>query len=467
MSRQEDIRILKANWVLPISAPPIANGVVILADDKIEAVLTQEQFANQYPELSTKETERNYDATILLPGLINLHTHLDYSNLHLFDTESAFFTWIEKLIKAAWQWNEDDFRRSALSGAKQAALSGTTCVADSSYTGNAAWALAQFGLRGVVGLELFGIDENNAEVAWQNWLTKYKSFFANADDKLKIAIAEKRISITCAPHTPYTVCPPLWQKALAWTKANGTTLLAHIAESREECQWVAKGNSTVDAFLSSVLPKEQAEKLAEQSWRNQGLTPVAHLAKHGLLSENTLAAHMVHTTSEDLSLVAKQRTKVAHCPRSNSRLRNGIAPLNEMLESGISLGFGTDSLASCDDLNSLNEARFAWNLHRATSPSFGPDAEKAIFLLTLGAAQTLNLADKIGSLEPGKQADIALFHLESESEADTSPYDQLLYGQNKLTDLYVAGQKIVCNGLLQTSPNAPLAADSAHVLSRL
>jgi 5-methylthioadenosine/S-adenosylhomocysteine deaminase len=473
MSREDNIKILQASWVLPISSPPIANGVVILEQDKIKAVVGPEQFAEQYPQLSRASATNDHDATILLPGLINLHTHLDYSNLYLFDTDSEFFIWINKLIKSAWQWNEDDFRNSALSGARQIALSGTTCVADSSYTGNAAWALAQTGLRGVVGLELFGIDEDEAENAWQNWLTKYKNFLANACAKLQKDIAEKRILITCAPHTPYTVCPSLWQKALAWTQANGATLLAHIAESQEECQWIAKGNHKVDAFLASVLPKGQAEKVEKQSWRHQGLTPVAHLYKHGLLSENTLAAHMVHATDADLSLVAQQKTKVAHCPRSNSRLRNGIAPLNKMLDCRISLGLGTDSLASSDDLNILNEARFAWNLHRAINPSFSPSAEDEIYFLTLGAAQTLNLADKIGSLEAGKLADIALFKLchpeEGEARRRTShfteePYDQLLFGQNQLQDLYVAGEKIVCNGLLQSRSDQPLAADSVQNL---
>jgi 5-methylthioadenosine/S-adenosylhomocysteine deaminase len=170
---------------------------------------------------------------------------------------------------------------------------------------------------------------------------------------------------------------------------------------------------------------------------------------HGLLNEGLIAAHAVQLTDNDIQLLRKQKTKVAHCPRSNSRLRNGAARYTDLLDAGVAVGFGTDSAASVDDLDVLAEARFAANLHRTRAPLHPFPAQDFIDKLTLGAARILGIDDRVGSLEAGKEADLAVFDIDSRVTYGLDrPYDLLLYGSCKLRDLYVAGREVVRSGAI-------------------
>lgn len=341
----------------------------------------------------------------------------------------------------AWKWNDNEWQQSALNGACAIAESGTTLIVDSSFTGQAASAASQVGLRAIVGLEVFGIEEAISNQVWQSWLQKYHSFMTAAPNELKSAIDAGLITMTVAPHTPYTVCPALWQHAKDWADEYGLPVLVHISESQQECEWISVGNAELDAFLANMSP--EATNL---TWRGKGLSPVEHLDSLGLLSRNTLAAHAVHLSDRDIELLKKAQVSIAHCPRSNSRLRNGIARLFKMVESGLHVGLGTDSSASVDDLNVLNEARFAWNLHRAVEPSFSLTAKDAIEALTIKAASAVGLSDKVGTLTAGKEADITVFAVDGNYRQDTSPYDVLLYGGTSAIDVFVGGRQIVDAG---------------------
>jgi cytosine/adenosine deaminase-related metal-dependent hydrolase len=420
---------------LPIDGPPIENGVVVVKGNHIESVLTRDQLKSQGLTIT-----KDYGQAIITPGLINLHTHLDYSDLALFDTQSGFFKWIANLMANAWKWGDEQWKQSALNGACAIAESGTTLIVDSSFTGQAANAAAQVGLRAIVGLEVFGIEEETSKAVWQSWLQKYHNFLNSAPDELRRAIDAGLIVMTVAPHTPYTVCPSLWQCAKDWADEEGRPVLVHISESQQECEWIHTGNAELDAFLKN-MPQSGSE--ANYSWRGKGLSPVEHLDSWGLLSSNTLAAHAVHLSDRDIELLKKAQVSIAHCPRSNSRLRNGVARLLSLVESGLHVGLGTDSSASVDDLNVLNEARFAWNLHRAVNPAFSLTAKSAIEALTTIAAQAVGLSDKVGTLTPGKEADIAVFAIAGNYRQDTSPYDVLLYGGTATIDVFVAGKPIV------------------------
>lgn len=441
-------QFLLGRWLLTMNGPPIQNGCLVIKDKQIVGVLTQAEYlAYDYP--AKTQSTKDYGEAIIMPGLINLHTHLDYSALKHFDTHSRFFKWIRGLIGNSWQWTADQWRQSAAIGAFEIALSGTTCVADASYSGAAAYGLAHIGLRGVVGLELFGIVEEKAEIYWSAWLKKYDEFLASADLILRQALEEKLVTITAAPHTPYTVCPALLRKALDWSRSHQLPLFLHVAESDMECNWIAGSEPDVDEFLYQSTKEEVVGGIGSLSWRGHGLTPVQHLEKHELLADNVLAAHVVKVSEADIAILAKRKLSAVHCPRSNSRLRNGIAPWAKLMKAGLSLGFGTDSSASSDDLNVLNEARFAWNLHRAVDTQFDESSEKALHYLTLGAAQALGLAHLIGSLEPEKLADIAIFGIDRLPEsARSNPADCILYGGANLRDLYVNGARIVQEGQL-------------------
>src|SRR5262249_5611403 len=156
----------------------------VIEDGLITAVVSREQLARDFADTPIVD----HGMAAIVPGLINLHTHLDYSALRLFDTDSPLFQWLQGLVGRAFQWTADEWLESARLGARWIALSGTTCIADASYSGSAATAAAEIGLRAVVGLELFGVNSDAAEAGWQRWLDKFASFEAGAGHELQEAL---------------------------------------------------------------------------------------------------------------------------------------------------------------------------------------------------------------------------------------------------------------------------------------
>ena len=346
----------------------IHQGVVVIEGARIEAVLSRAAFFAKYPLFCHGDLE-DFGQAIICPGLINLHTHLDYSNVNLLDSNSNFFSWIQKLTKTASTWSPSQWQESALNGARQIALSGTTCIADSSYSGQAAFACAEVGLRAVVALELFGVDESKSVSQFDAWLAKYNRLVNEGaheqGGKLALSLNSGQIQITVSPHAPYTVSPQLWSHAQEWACQHNLPLLTHVAESQQECSWIAGNDAELDAFLQAVIPGYKSV-----SWKGAGKTPIQHLNDHDLFKARTIAAHTVHLSESDLEIMSRLQVKSVHCPRSNSRLKNGVAPYAKLLSYGIEVGFGTDSLASNDSLDVLSEACFAWNLQRAINPNF-------------------------------------------------------------------------------------------------
>ncbi|MDZ4834431.1 MAG: amidohydrolase family protein [Candidatus Melainabacteria bacterium] len=422
--------VIGARWVYPVSSPPIASGAVAIKGTEIKAVGARDAILSEYKEFEFFD----YNNAIIMPGLINLHSHLDYSALCHLNSEQKLFDWIPLLMKSVANWAPADFRASAAYGAQLAALTGTTFIVDSSYSGLSAEAIAETGLKGLVGLELFGLDKEIAEPIWKSWVERLNKLTLEASSILKQSLDKGTITFTCSPHAPYTVSPALWQLAKSWADSKGLPVLAHLAESKPESAWVRDSDLLINAFLVRVSPsnkdRDTETVLKSIDWRH-GVSPVAHLAKHGLLSNTLVAAHCVQIDSADIALLKTAGTSVAHCPRSNARLRNGRAPLPELLEAGVNVGLGTDSLASTDDLNPLAEAAFALNLHRAVEPECTLSSADLIEMMTLAAARAVGLGDKIGSLEPGKSADIAVFKVAPRSAFVLDPPPRQKFGSGQ------------------------------------
>lgn len=451
---------LAARWAIPVVGEPIHDAVVVIDNGIIEGVYARPQFNSIYKNQQIARAE-DYKEAVIMPGLINLHSHLDYSALRAFATDLPFYQWIRELMLRARDWPADKFFQSALYGARLAAFTGTSTVVDSSFSGQAAKALAQVGLRGVVGLEIFGLSDAESDNSWSNWLTRFEALSETDFAPLREALEKQTITLTVSPHAPYTVCPSLWLKAATWAKKFNLPVLAHLSESLEECQWIASGNETVHEFLTYALRVDTDSEKLKPRWAGRGLTPVKHLKNYGLLNEWLIAAHMVHSDSDDLTILAEHNVKVAHCPRSNARLKNGLAPYSKMLEHGITVGLGTDSLASNDDLSLLAEAQFALNAHRLKPGIEGkeegehhlPTARQLVEAMTMEAAIALKMDHLIGSLQAGKRADIAVFALPPAPLSDTEketicPYNLLISGGARLRDLLVDGQFIVSEGKL-------------------
>lgn len=435
-------RILKADWVLPIDSQPKRNAAVLVEGANITALV--EAGETDLSDDASNLAVHDYGNAVISPGLINLHTHLDYSVLPSFEMNKGLLAWARALMQTVVNWEASDWLHSARQGAKKAASFGTSFLVDSSYSGSAATALAEEGLKGLVGLELFGIDERKAAMIWSKWLEKYRSIASAGNVALEEALAKGRVAITVSPHAPYTVCPALWKLADRWAAENNSFVLTHLAESQQECRWFINDNEEMTEHLRFAFGSFRGAKPFDNetlSWKRPGYSPVEHLRRHSLLNANLLSAHVVAANDDDLAKLASHGVSVAHCPRSNARLRNGYAPLEKMLSKGLKLGLGTDSLASCEDLDVLAEARFAVALNRALNPEtdFGP--RQALEQITIQAARCLNKDQEIGSLMPGKRADLAIFQIRNLEIGleKVDPYELLLGGHCRMRELLVDG----------------------------
>jgi 5-methylthioadenosine/S-adenosylhomocysteine deaminase len=468
-SRKGDLQLkaLKARWVLPVVGPPMENACVLIEKGKIVEVKKTSQLE---PGLRNCPVS-DYGEAIIMPGLINLHSHIEYSSLPPIRADLKFFPWVRALMESTASFQPHDYLSSARVGVQKAVASGTSFLVDSSYSGQAAIAISEAGLKGLIGLELFGIDDSHVERIWSDWLLKLASLSKCNNAEFTSAIEKGRLSLTVAPHAPYTVSPALWFKAKSWAAANRQIILTHLCESRQECLWFNDKNEEVDAHLKFAFGKAKYAQYGERSladilsWKEPGLTPVEHLKRHDLLGHNLLAAHVVNVNQSDLETLSLDRVAIAHCPRSNLHLDNGEAPLAKMLDLGLSVGMGTDSLASCPNLSLIDEARFAVNLHKHAFRDSGFTARRAIEMITVEPAKCLQMADTIGSIEPGKSADLAIFCLSNKvrQAVPDDPCENLIYADKpaceRLLELFVDGLSVY-----QRNGKGALLSEESHAL---
>jgi len=453
--------LLKAKFILPMAGPPIVNGGLLLRDGRIEATLSEQQVAAQ---LGGAEL-RLFDLaqSIVSPGFINAHTHLDYSLLQGHNASANFIAWIKSLQETSRSWDPDTWQHSAAAGVKAAAATGTTCLVDNSYAGVSAQSISEAGLRALLGLELFGVNEETALAEWTRWLAKRQKLIESASPKLAADLASQKIRLTVSAHAPYTVCPALWTLAKQWALENEQIVLAHAAESENERRWFASDDAELNELLTfsfGRIPDYKGDPVScTKTWRKGGHSPVEHLDFYKLLSDKLLVAHAVQISASDAQLLAKHGVSVAHCPRSNSRLRNGVAPIDLYRRNRLKFGLGTDSLASADSLDMLDEARFAVAVQRALYPSSTFGAQQALEAITIEAARAIHMDTEIGSLVAGKRADFAVFAFaENEKASDLAtkndPYDLLLHGQCRLSSLFVDAQQVLGVPLEWERPNS-------------
>ena len=437
--------LIKASSVWTATGQSFAQAAVVVEAGKVAAILSHDQAES----LMTKDNDLaivNLPNCILTPGLFNLHTHLDYSQAPAIAENISLFTWMAQLVASTRSWSHEDFARSAQAGAKAAALAGTTYLVDSSYSGQAAEAIAQIGLKGLVGLELFGLDGSIAEQIFALWQRRYQSLISTASGALTRAIASGQVAITIAPHAPYTVAPALWAKAKEWGASQGQMITAHLAESKEEADWIFSQCPALDDYLAKVMPANQNKPfntlLNELTWRSQSRTPTQHLKHFDLIDDNLIAAHCIELNQEDKQIFAECGARAALCRRSNRRLLTGPVAMDKFGD-GIRFGLGSDSLASNSDLSMLKEAA-SWLAHLS--------AVEALSLITIKAAEAVNMAEKTGSIAVGKAADLAAFPLESnfwQKDHDQEAIARMLLEvAPNASDLMVDGKFIVRQGKL-------------------
>jgi 5-methylthioadenosine/S-adenosylhomocysteine deaminase len=366
--------IVSADWVLPVDAPPIEHGAVEIGEDgRIQAI---------GPAADLGEGERHEGAAIV-PAFVNAHSHLEYAVYAGFGDGLAFGPWLDTHIRRKQRIGLAEMEAIARLGAAQCLASGIGTVGDASFSGAAATACADLGLRAIVYLEVFG--RGTDEIAERFEVTRER-LDGTLPDTVRVGIS---------PHAPYTCSTELYAACFEL----GLPVATHLAESPGEVAWLLGDGGEWEAYADLLVPP-------------LGMSGIRSLAAKGLLDERVVAAHCVHVDDVDVALLADHDVAVAHCPRSNGYLGCGVAPLRTLLDAGVRVGLGTDSPASTPGFDMFAELRAAIVAARAREQR--PDAltaSEALELATLGAARALGLDGEIGSLSAGKQADLAIVSL--------------------------------------------------------
>ncbi|MGQ9489084.1 MAG: amidohydrolase family protein [Armatimonadota bacterium] len=397
--------ILRADWVVPVAGEPIAEGEVVVHNGVIVDIRRRSGTRGGADVL-------DFGEAVILPGLVNAHTHLELTALRGAVEDLPFFEWIRKLVDLKKGLSEPEWRISALWGALEAAASGITTVADTTDTGTSLYAMVQTGLRGRVYQEVFAVEPDaDPQRTLRNLENKLQWLHRSAQGTA--------VEVGVAPHTLFTVRPHILQALRDYTREKGYPVCIHAAESQDEIALLERGEGKF------------AQMYAERGipWQAQGKHPLDILHQQGWLNERTLLVHCVHTEPRHTELLASTQTAVAHCPQSNAKLYNGIAPLNEWLALGVAVGWGTDSAVSNNTLDLFTEMRVGVLLQRARHDvDKCITSRKAVDLATLGGAQALGMAEHIGTLEPGKQADLCVVSLGKPRQFPAyDPYTALVF----------------------------------------
>ncbi len=439
------ITLYCARWVVPVSSTAFADGAIAINGEQIVSIGPLTALVAQFPQAIV----RDFGDAAIIPGLINSHSHLELTAMRGFleNEETDFFAWLKKLTIARLQrMNADDLKVSAAWGACEAARAGVTCVADASDSALESMnALHEVGLRGIVFQESFG---PNPQLAKENF------------EKLKTKIAQLRgretslVKCGVSPHAPYTVCAPQLELISRFAVDERLPLMMHAAETSMEVSLLRDG--------------------------------LQYLNDLGVLQTRPLLAHCIYVDELDLETLKETGSRVAHCPKSNAKLGHDRAPFAKFLDRGVSVGLGSDSVASNNTCDLLEEARFALLLARlGAEPNAvnGIDryervprehhhlnANDVLKTATLGGARALGWQERIGELREGLQADFVVVALNSSQQIPSyDPVSTLIFASSgsdvRLT--VVAGREVYCDGRITTVDEERLRARMKEIADNL
>jgi aminodeoxyfutalosine deaminase len=407
--------LLRARLVLPISKPAIPGGAVLISGNRIAAV-------GRWRELAPHcrcETLDLGDA-ILMPGLVNAHCHLDYTDMagQLLPPKT-FPDWLKLITATKAGWSYSDFAQSWLHGAQMLVRTGTTTVADVEAVPQLlpeVWSATP--LRVFSFLEMISLRPD----------CQPSRVLRETVDHIK-GLRTSRCSAGLSPHAPYTTVPELLQLSTRAARRRRWRVTTHVAESALEFEMFARGRGEMFDWV----------RRSGRDMSDCGLgSPVRHLDRWGVLGGNLLAAHANYLAPQDAALLGKRGVHVVHCPRSHFYFRHDPFPLRRLVKAGVNLCLGTDSLASVYktrrqtvELNLFEEMRALAQAHPWLS------ARRIVRLATLNGARALGLQARIGELSPNSFADlIALPFAGQRAEA----YDAVLHHAGNVSASMIDGQ---------------------------
>ena len=444
------IKLYCASWVLPITSAPIPAGAIAVDKDLIVAVDSASVLRTQYPEAIV----RDFSNCAIIPGLINAHSHLELTAMRGFleREEGDFFAWLRKLTVARLErMTEDDLYVSAAWGACEAARAGVTCFADASDSGATTMqALIDTGLRGIIFQESFGPDPRLVQENFEKLQQKVAGLRELETPSVKFGVS---------PHAPYTVCGPQLEMISQFAIDQGLPLMMHAAETDMEVEFLRDGCGPFGDGLKSRGIEFHAPNT----------TPIQHLERHGVLATKPLLAHCIKVDDADMDLISETQSSIAHCPKSNAKLGHGVASFASFLKKGIAVGFGSDSMASNNNCDLLEEARFGGMMARTKDQSF-MSASQLLQSATAGAARAVGLQNLVGVLKDGLQADFAVVSLNGTHQQPMYDVcDSLIFASSgrDVTMTVVAGREVYSDGRINTLDEERLRARVNEVAVKL
>lgn len=410
--------LIEARWIIPVEPDDtvLENHAVAIDKGNIVAILQQPEARKRYAPRQISQLPHH----VLTPGLVNLHTHAAMTLLRGLADDLPLMEWLQNHIwptEARFvspQFVHDGTRLACA----EMLLGGTTCFNDMYFFPKAtAEAALQTGMRAAIGLIAVDFPTPYATDA-DDYLNKGMAVRDNFRD-------EPLLSFCLAPHAPYTVSDRVFTKVLTLAEQCELPIHLHLHETEQE---IREGKAQF------------------------GMRPMERLHQLGLLGPGLIAAHAIHLESSEILQLARHGCSVAHCPSSNLKLASGIAPITEMEAQGVNIGLGTDGAASNNRLDLFQEMRLAALLAKAQSgQADAVSAHQALRMATLGGARALGLDHRIGSLRPGKAADLCAINTNDVRLAPCyDPLSHLVYAASReqVTDVWVAGIQRVNGGKL-------------------
>ena len=429
--------LLLPRWIIPV----VPHGLVLeqhallISQQRIADLLPAEQARHRYPQAQLIELPEQ----VLLPGLVNAHTHAAMNLLRGYADDLPLMTWLQEHIwPAEGRLVSPEFvHAGSLLAFAELLRGGVTCCNDMYFFPSAtARAAQQAGIRAQLGMIVLEFPSAYAQTA-ADYLAQGAELRAQLQD-------HPRLSVNFAPHAPYTV---------------SAENLARVAQLSADWQ-----------LPVHIHLHETAAEVAQHQAQH-GCRPLETLRQVGLLNQRLCAVHMTQLNAEEIAQLAAAQANVLHCPESNLKLASGFCPTAALSAAGVNLALGTDGAASNNDLDLFGELRIAALLAKAVSGDAAAlPAAQALHMATLGGAQALGLAHQIGSLEIGKAADVIAVDLgDLDAQPVFHPISHLVYStqRHQVQEVWVAGQHLVHQGQFTHLDRQQLKADAQQWAARV
>jgi aminodeoxyfutalosine deaminase len=374
----------RARYVLKHPNLLLENAAVSISED---GHILQVDSWNRLHSISAAEVV-DWGMAILIPGLINAHAHLELTDLHnRLNGFTSFTDWILRLIGGRQAWTSENYKASARKGAQLSLSSGTTLAGDITSSGVGWNACSDNDLRRVVFEEVLSLSPDRAEPV-----------LAHLIDLFNCAEVRPRQKHGLSPHAPYSVGAELYCRTAELARSQRRLLATHVAETEGEIQFLLAGTGEFRDFLTKIgaLP---------DNWKPPKTSPIAYLDSLNVLCPSCLLIHCNYLDNESILRIAKTHSSVVYCPRSHSFFGHENHPIRKLLDSGINVALGTDSLASNDSLSILDEMRHLFANRKDIRP------QEIFQLATANGALALGFGGILGCLEPGYLADMTALSL--------------------------------------------------------